>query len=95
MSHFVKVTDPTSGHFGTDGNIERIYWREEVPWVRIRSRDGTRLSVPWGQTDLPTLTVQPIEHLAPLTAPVLIQLVYYLEHRGKPSSGATSKPTPR
>ncbi len=87
--------DPTSGHFGSDGNIERIYWREEVPWVRIRCRDGTRLSVPWAQTDLPTLTAQPVASIPALTAPVLVQLVHYLKRRGKPSVGVNSTPTPR
>ena len=94
MNHLVKVIDPTSGHFGTNGKIERIYWREEMPWVRIRSRDGATLSVPWAQTDLPTLIAQPTEHIPALTAPVLLQLVHHLKHRGKPSASVNSTPTP-
>lgn len=56
LGHFATVIEESSGCFNTAGKVERVYWREEQLWVRIRNREGLCLLVPWQQTDLPRLT---------------------------------------
>jgi hypothetical protein len=33
----------------------RVFWRQDMPWVLVRLRDGVMLSLPWSWTDLPVL----------------------------------------
>ncbi len=83
------MTRKTSAPHGTEGTVERVYWRGEEPWVRIRSREG-KFSVPWHHTDLPGLSVPPIKQGPLLSPQALLELVRHLGRRGKASS-ATSK----
>jgi hypothetical protein len=55
LGRTVTITDDTHPQCGTQGRVERFYWRGEEPWVRLRTRNGRWLSLPARQTDLPSL----------------------------------------
>jgi hypothetical protein len=75
--------------------VERVYWRGEEPWVRMRSRLGPCWSVPWSHTDLPSLTPQvpPPGHL--LSPEGLRALSRHLKRRGRRSRVQNKKSSSR
>ena len=84
----------TNPHCGQTGYVCRVFWREQAPWVLMRSRRGLLLSGPWAATDLPVPptpgTRAPQEEAtAVLLAPeALIALVRFLHHRAvRPTPG--------
>jgi hypothetical protein len=85
------VTFARSPHVGRVGVVSHVFWREEKPWVRIRSREGTCLSVPWKWTDLPKLVVSAPVHRALLSPRALMDLVHHLERTGALSHGQSTK----
>jgi hypothetical protein len=95
LGRTVTITDDTHPQCGTQGSVERLYWRGEEPWVRLRTCDGRWLSLPGRQTDLPTLT-----DTAPASVPVLspqslLALVRHLTRRDPPSRQAPAKASSR
>ena len=38
---------------GQSGRVCRVFWRDDMPWVLVRLRDGVMQSLPWVWTDLP------------------------------------------
>ena len=66
------------------GTVTRVYWREGEVWVRVRSREGTCLSVPWRFSDLPKLPPVKTKRAPLLSAQALIDLVRYLERNPAP-----------
>ncbi|MGB5734460.1 MAG: hypothetical protein WBM40_08455, partial [Thiohalocapsa sp.] len=74
-------------HCGTEGQVERLYWREEELWIRMRTCQGGWLSLPWHETDLPRLTAATPPACLPLSPPVLLELARHLKRcRQKRSS---------
>jgi hypothetical protein len=75
------VIDESSSCFNTTGKVERVYWREEHLWVRIRHHEGLCVSVPWHQTDLPRLTTVSFPTTPCLSLQSLVELVRHLKGR--------------
>ncbi|MGR3279677.1 hypothetical protein ACSYAD_31960 [Acaryochloris marina NIES-2412] len=92
MGHTVRVVDTASEYCGTEGRLERLYWREEVLWIRMRTQAGGWLFLPCRQTDLPQVTATTFPTSPRLSAPVLLQLAQYLECLGQKQLGPTHKP---
>jgi hypothetical protein len=92
LGYFATVIDESSGCFNTTGKVERVYWREEQLWVRIRNREGLCLLVPWQQTDLPRLTTVSFPPTPRLSLQSLVELVRHLKGRG-PRTRRSSKKT--
>jgi hypothetical protein len=46
----VSEDSPSCGHCG---RVCRVFWRDDLPWVLVRLRDGVMQSLPWAWTDLP------------------------------------------
>jgi hypothetical protein len=84
--------DETSDYCGNAGKVERVYWRGEEPWVRMRSRLGNCWSVPWQHTDLPRLTSPAASPQHLLSPEGLLELSRHLKRRGTPLSGPSKKP---
>jgi hypothetical protein len=87
------VIAETTPHCGQTGYVCRVFWREQAPWVLLRSRRGLLLSVPWAATDLPVPPtpgpcVLQEEPAVLLTPEALIALVRFLHHRAvRPTPG--------
>jgi hypothetical protein len=92
LGHFATVIDESSGCFNTTGKVERVYWREEQLWVRIRHHEGLCLLVPWQQTDLPRLTTVSFPPTPRLSLQSLVELVRHLKDR-EPRTRRSSKKT--
>jgi hypothetical protein len=74
------VTKEISEHVGRAGAVARAYWREEALWVRIRTREGTSVSVPWSWTDLPTIVLPEEASVVPLLSrQALMDLVHRIQ----------------
>lgn len=86
LGHTVKLIDGAGDPDSTEGHIERLYWRGEELWIRLRTRDGTWRSIPWQQTDLPRLTATALPRVPPLSPPVLLELAQHLQRRGQSSN---------
>jgi hypothetical protein len=91
LGRTVTVTDDTHPHCGTQGQIERLYWRGEERWVRMRTRDGRWLSLPARQTDLPALTDTAPSSVPMLSPQSLLALARHLKRRDLPSCQAHEK----
>jgi hypothetical protein len=93
LGHSVTVRDISSAWYDTTGKVERLYWREEQLWVRLRSRDGQCLALRWSQTDLPPLTPLTVVHTPLFSPQILVDLVRHLQHRGRPAPLARRPPS--
>lgn len=90
----MQVSDEAGAPCGIEGHIERVYWRDGEAWVRLRTRAGGWLSVPWRQTHLAPLTVAEGFPTAPRLSPAaLLALVRHLRHRC-PAGDSTCPPEP-
>ena len=79
MGRNVKVVAAEHSHAGRIGTVIRVYWREGEAWVRIRSREGSCLSVPWRWTDLPRLVTSELIDGPWLSTRALSDLVRHLK----------------
>jgi hypothetical protein len=43
---------------GQCGRLCRVFWRDDIPWVLVRLRDGVMQSLPWAWTNLPVASAQ-------------------------------------
>ena len=43
---------------GQCARVCRVFWRDDIPWVLVRSRDGVMQSLPWAWTNLPVAPAQ-------------------------------------
>ena len=93
LGHTIKVIDGTSPYCGTEGQVERLYWREEALWIRMRSLTGEWLSLPCRETDLPQVIAVAFPAAPHLSAPVLLKLVRHLQRRGQRRLSQTGKRT--
>jgi hypothetical protein len=80
---------------GTEGRVERIYWRGEEPWIRLRTRDGLWRSIPWQDTDLPRLTPHDFPQTPRLSPLALLALARHVRNHGALASRTHPKPSSR
>lgn len=81
-----------AGHYcGTEGQVERLYWREETLWIRIRTQQGRWLSIPWHDTDLPSMSTVTFPECPHLSPQALLKLVQHLNHQSQRHSKSTGK----
>ena len=85
------MIDGTREHCGTEGQVERLYWREEELWIRMRSQQGEWFSLPWRETDLPRLSADTLPPCLPLSLPVLLELARHLSRYGQERSSHVHK----
>ena len=84
--------DDAGGHGETEGRVERVYWRGEEPWIRLRTRDGLRRPVPWRDTDLPPLASPAFPRAPRLSPQALLDLAPHLMRRDAPANSNIPKP---
>lgn len=86
MGHTLKVIEGASDFCGTEGQVERLYWREGELWIRMRTAQGRWLSLPWRETDLPQLKAYTPSQRPLLSPRALLKLTQHLQrYTQKPS----------
>src|SRR5882724_5341089 len=77
-----------SRYCGHSGRVCYVFWRQRIPWVLVRLRNGETLSLPWKWTNLPqSLSSRECEADEPtrpvpiLSAGALHDLVCFLHRR--------------
>ena len=85
------MIDGASKHCGTEAQVERLYWREEELWIRVRTLEGKWLSLPCRETDLPRVTAEAFPKHPYLSPQVLLALARYLKRYGQRHSNPVRK----
>src|SRR4029453_17779135 len=85
----LTIVSEESPSCGQCGRLCRVFWRDDIPWVLVRLRDGVMQSLPWAWTNLP---VAPAQHepqieeratvlLSPMALRVLVRPLRQLRER--------------
>jgi len=77
-----------SRYCGHSGRVCYVFWRQRIPWVLVRLRNGETLSLPWKWTNLPQSlnspeceADEPTRPVPILSAGALHDLVRFLHRR--------------
>ena len=81
----MTIVSEDSAYCGQSGRVQRVFWRQRVPWVSKRLRLGGIVALPWASTDLlaPRWETYPRvdEAAAALLSPIALRdLARFIQH---------------